>query len=328
MPLIYAVSWVAASGLRRTWFSLPLTGREYRGGCLSRRTAVTLAAVAVVAGASGIAGVQIDQAATRTMNTATSGLPVGSLTRSYTVLTPAKTTLAASAPIIVMLSGLNAEQDQEISRDEFTPYVQAGDAEVVYPLAYRESWNAGGCCSWASAAKVNDTGFISALVKKIDPGHTRPVYLVGYSNGGRLAYTIACQDPLLFDGIAAVKADPLPGCNVTLPQKILQVASTDDADVPYATGEKGNFRESPAALVQNTDLKFADVCSARSDRSSEGNLTLTTWADCAKGASVTFAVYSAGEHSWPRGPVSNPAASQVVWAWISNTVTVPPLPDR
>ena len=50
---------------------------------------------------------------------------------------------------------------------------------------------------------------------KIDPGHTRPVYVVGYSNGGRLAYRLACTDPTLFDGMVALKADPMPGCVVT-----------------------------------------------------------------------------------------------------------------
>jgi polyhydroxybutyrate depolymerase len=253
-------------------------------------------------------------------------MQVGTMTRSYTVLTPAKTALPASAPIIMVLSGLNAEQDQEITRDELTPYVTAGKAELVYPLAYRESWNAIGCCSWAAQADVNDTGFIEALAKQVDPGNSRPIYLMGYSSGGRLAYTIACTDPLLFDGIAAVKADPMPWCDISVPQKLLQVASTDDTDVPYTTGEKGNFREVPDALVQNTDLKTADQCSAKSETSSQGNMTLTTWPDCLDGSSVTFAVYTAGVHSYPRPPVSYPAASQVIWAWINDTVTVQPQP--
>jgi polyhydroxybutyrate depolymerase len=242
------------------------------------------------------------------------------------VLTPAKKALPASAPIIMVLSGLNSEQDQEISRDGLIPYVTTGDAEVVYPLAYRESWNAIGCCSWAAGAGVNDVGFIQALVKQVDPGNERPIYLMGYSNGGRLAYTLACQDPLLFDGTAVVKADPMPWCNIAVPQKILQVASTDDTDVPYTTGEKGNFRESPDALVQNATLRYADQCSAKSETSSLGNMTLTRWPDCLDGSSVTFAVYTAGVHSYPRPPVSHPAASQVIWAWINNSVTVRPLP--
>ncbi len=226
----------------------------------------------------------------------------------------------------MMLSGLNSEPDQEIARDGLTPYVQAGDAELVYPLAYRESWNAIGCCSWAAQAAVNDVGFIQALVKRVDPGNERPIYLMGYSNGGRLAYTLACQDPLLFDGTAVVKADPQKWCDIAVPQKILQVSSTDDTDVPFSTGEKGNFRETPAALVQNTDLRQVDQCSDKSVSSHQGNMTLTTWTDCLGGSSVSFAVYTAGVHSYPRPPVSFPSAAQVIWAWIHDTTTVRPLP--
>jgi poly(3-hydroxybutyrate) depolymerase/peptidoglycan/LPS O-acetylase OafA/YrhL len=353
VPIIYAVSWLLASAARRTPLSLMLTGREWNpkrktaigqatdraldraldrvaawAKRIPRRVLVFALAVAVVAAAGSITGAKIVSAADRTMNTTTSAMQVGTMTRSYTVLTPAKAQLSASAPIIMVLSGLNSTQSQEITRDELTPYVIAGDAELVYPLAYRESWNAIGCCSWAAKAVVNDTGFIEALAKKVDPGNTRPIYLMGYSNGARLAYTIACTDPLLFDGIAAVKGDPMPWCNVQVPQKFLQVASTDDTDVPYTTGEKGNFRESPAALVQDTDLKTADGCGAQSQSSSAGNMTLTTWADCLDGSSVTFAVYTAGVHSFPRGPVSNPPAAQVIWAWINNTTTVKTWPRQ
>jgi polyhydroxybutyrate depolymerase len=151
---------------------------------------------------------------------------------------------------------------------------------------------------------------------------------MGYSNGGRLAYTLACKDPLLFDGTAVVKADPMTWCDISVPQKILQVASTDDTDVPWSTGEKGHFRETPAAQVQNTILRYADQCSTKSASSQQGNMTLTTWPDCLSGSSVSFAVYTAGVHSYPRPPVSYPDASQVIWAWINDTTTIKPLPKQ
>ena len=351
VPLIYACAWMIASAVRRTPVSLLLTGREWkpkrktgigqatdraldkiedfitaRVARIPRRVFVIALAVVVVAASGSIAGTRIVSAADRTMNTTVSTMQVGDMTRSYTVLTPAKKALPASAPIIMVLSGINSTQEQEIGRDEFTSYATAGEAEVVYPLAYRESWNAIGCCSWAAQAKVNDVGFIEALVKKIDPGNTRPIYLMGYSNGGRLAYTLACEDPLLFDGTAVVKSDPMPWCNITVPQKILQVASTDDTDTPWYTGEKGHFRESPASLVENNTLRYEDQCSTESASSHQGNMTLTTWSDCLNGSSVSFAVYTAGVHSYPRPPVSFPAASQVIWAWINNTTTVKPQP--
>jgi polyhydroxybutyrate depolymerase len=351
VPVIYGGAWVIASAVRRTPVSLFLTGREWRperkfrlgqaadraldkiedkitarARRISRRALVIALAVVVVAASGSITASRIVSAAERTMNTTVSTIGVGDLTRSYTVLTPAKKTLPVSAPIIMVLSGLNSEQDQEINRDQLTLYVRAGDAELVYPLAYRESWNAIGCCSWAARDVVDDVGFIQALVKKIDPNNERPIYLMGYSNGGRLAYTLACKDPLLFDGIAAVKADPMKWCDIAVPQKILQVASTDDTNVPWSTGEKGNFRETPAAQVVNTGLRRTDQCSARSASSHQGNMTLTTWPDCLDGSSVSFAVYTAGVHSYPRPPVSYPSAAQVIWAWINNTTTVKPLP--
>ena len=184
-----------ASAVRRTPVSLLLTGREWkpkrktrigqatdraldkiedkitaRAKRVPRRVLVIALAVAVVAAGGAITGAKIVSAADRTMNTTVSTIQVGNMTRSYTVLTPAKKTLPASAPIIMVLSGLNSTQDQEIGRDQLTSYATAGEAELVYPLAYRESWNAIGCCSWAAQEVVNDVGFIEALVKKIDPG--------------------------------------------------------------------------------------------------------------------------------------------------------------
>ena len=353
VPIIYAISWLLASAARRTPLSLMITGREYKrpwrveagasfrrlrraladtrlGRVLARvrkparRTVVIALSIVVAVGTTGFTGAKIVSAAERTSNTTVSTMQVGDMTRSYTVLTPAKSKLPASAPIIVVLSGLNSDQSQEIGRDELTPYVIAGDAELVYPLAYRESWNAIGCCSWAAKAAVNDVGFIEALVQKVNPGNSHPIYLMGYSNGGRLAYTLACTDPLLFDGTVVVKADPMPTCDVTVPIKIMQIASTDDTHVPYKPGEKGD--ETPAATVQVARLRATDQCSAKSATSSQGNMTYTLWSDCANGTSVGFAVYSAGVHSYPRPPVSYPAASQVIWAFIKGTTTVKPQP--
>ena len=76
--------------------------------------------------------------------------------------------------------------------------------------------------------KVNDLGFIKALVPRVDPGHERPIYFVGYSNGGRMAYRLACADPGLFSGMAAVKADPMPGCVISKPENVIVVSSHDD----------------------------------------------------------------------------------------------------
>lgn len=295
VPLIYACAWVIASAARRTPLSLFLTGREWKAKRKFRLGQATDRLLDKIEGAISARAAQVSR-------------------RAWVI---------ALSPIIVVLSGLNSEQYQEIDRDEFTSYVQAGDAELVYPLAYRESWNALGCCSWAAQAAVDDIGFITSLVSKVDPGHTRPIYIVGYSNGGRLAYRLDCTNPMLFTGTVIVKADPMPKCDVVVPMKIMTIASTDDTRVPYKPGEKGT--ESPPATVQSAKLRASSLCSTKSVKEAQGNMTYTLWPDCANGTSVGFAVYTAGVHSWPRPPVSYPAASQVIMAFITGT-TVKPQP--
>jgi polyhydroxybutyrate depolymerase len=236
--------------------------------------------------------------------------------RTWTRLTPVGG-LRASAPVIVVLSGINATPAVEIARDHLTSYVQSGQAELVYPAGYQKSWNAGGCCGKAAAAGIDDTGFIEALAAAVDPGHKHPLDLVGYSNGGRLAYRIACTDPQLFGQIAVVKAMPQPGCVVSRPATILQIDSTDDTAVPYQPGDKG--KESPPATVQVARLESTDGCPATGTVQVHGSLRLTTWSDCADGTRLGFAVYGSGGHSFPQASGATPSAATVIWAFFTDS---------
>ena len=159
VPLIYAVSWLIASAARRTPVSLLLTGREWKPKRKTRIGQATDRALDKIedtghrqgqAGAPArpghrarrrrAGGRRVDRRGCRsstrpsaTINSTTSTMQVGSMTRSYTVLTPAKTALPASAPIIMVLSGLNAEPAQEITRDQLTPYVSSGQGGTRLP---------------------------------------------------------------------------------------------------------------------------------------------------------------------------------------------------
>jgi poly(3-hydroxybutyrate) depolymerase/peptidoglycan/LPS O-acetylase OafA/YrhL len=236
--------------------------------------------------------------------------------RSWIQLTPVGA-LPASAPVIVVLSGIDATPAGEITRDDLTSYVQAGQAELVYPAGYQKSWNADGCCGNAAKAGINDTGFITALAATVDPGHQHPLDLVGYSNGGRLAYRIACTDPGLFAQIAVVKAMPEPGCVVSRPVTILQIDSMNDTAVPYQPGDKG--RESPPATVQVARLQVTDGCPVAGRVQARGTMQLTTWTGCAHGTRLGFAVYTGGKHSFPQPAGTTPSGATVIWAFFTDS---------
>jgi polyhydroxybutyrate depolymerase len=276
---------------------------------------------------AALAGVHIISAVGQPSTTTTYSLKVGSLTRQYEVIAPTKT-LPKSAPIIVVLSGAAASTSDEITRDRMVPYVDADKAEVVYPVAIKESWNAIGCCDDAAKEKINDVGFMKALVPTIDPGHARPIYVVGYSVGGRLAYRLACTDPGLFDGMAAVKADPMPGCVVTTPMNVIVFSSQNDKYVPYKPGEKGF--ETPPATVQIARLHQDMACSAKptavakygTSKTKYGPMTVTTWS-CANGKTLQWSVDPKGQHGFPIPITYGAGANQLVYSWITKTPLAP-----
>jgi polyhydroxybutyrate depolymerase len=254
--------------------------------------------------------------------TKTYSMMVGGLERSYEVIAPVKAP-PKSAPVIVMLSGIGSTVAQEISRDAILPYATANQAEIVYPVAFGESWNAITCCGEAATKNINDLAFLKALVPRVNPGDARKVYVVGYSNGARMAYRVACDDPTLFDGYAMVKGGPTPGCNLRKPVTILQLASKNDPEIPYQPGDKGI---EPLAMTQLVaDLRTAEKCPGKSAVTHSGSMTLTTWSACENGARVGFAVWEGGVHSFPRPPGSVPAATQVIWSFFTKT-PIAPLP--
>jgi polyhydroxybutyrate depolymerase len=283
------------------------------------RFMVMLTAFITTLAVATFSGVQMINAIERQSTTTTYSMKVGSLTRQYEVIAPTAT-LSKSAPIIVVLSGAAATTSMEITRDQLVPYANADKAEIVYPVAIKESWNAIGCCDAAAAENVNDVGFLEALVPKIDPGHTRPIYVVGYSNGGRLAYRIACTDPTLFDGMVAVKADPMPGCVVTKPQNVLVFASLNDPWVPYKPGEKG--RETPPATVQIARLQTDMKCSSKPTVVKHGAMTLSTWS-CADGKTLEWALYKSGGHEFPVPKDGTAGANQLIWSFMTKTALAP-----
>jgi polyhydroxybutyrate depolymerase len=304
-----------------------------------RRTAWLIVAFAVVLGAIGLAtlhltdgGGQPANASTGqpakaaagsshvTTSTKTYSMTVAGLKRSYEVIAPVQP-LPKSAPVIFMLSGFGSTTAQEISRDQLVPYATADKAEVVYPVAVDKSWNAIGCCGYASTHHVNDLAFLKALVAKVNPGNKRSSYVIGYSNGARLAYQVVCTDPALFDGYAMVKGVPLPGCAVREPVTLIQIASVNDPEIPYQPGDKG-LEPLPVTTLM-ARLHAAEKCPAKSTVTHSGGMTLTSWAGCGGGTRLALAAWQAGVHSYPRPPVSKPAATQVIWSFFTKTALAP-----
>jgi polyhydroxybutyrate depolymerase len=246
--------------------------------------------------------------------TTVGSIAVDGAVRQWVQVTPGGG-VGASTPILVVLHGSAETARAEIQRDGLTPLVAQGRAELVYPQGIGNSWNAGGCCGEAAAQNVNDVGFIRELVARVDPGHARPVHLIGYSNGGRLAYTVACDVPGLVDTFSVVAAVPVSSCAIGQPISVLQVDGTADPEVPYQPGDPGTVPT--AATTQVASLRTLDACPAAPATVTRGSLTLQTWSGCRDGTRVAFATYRGGDHGWPPGNATTPSAAATIWGFVS-----------
>jgi len=254
---------------------------------------------------------------------------VGPMVRAYRLIRPVRP-VAARIPALVMLHGVNATIDYEEQRDQLLPLAVTGQAVLAYPIGYEESWNAGVCCAPAAADGVDDVGFITAVIHQlsadpmVDPSR---ITLMGYSNGGRMAYEVDCARPGIVPAVVVLMAVPVTPCDASTPVSLLEVANQGDPAVPYDSGTGG-----PDGLTAVGDVVTAwrkrDGCAyAATARSTTGLLTSEAWSDCQSGERVVLATYAMQGHAWPGGDARTPSPGRLIWSFaVESTGLADPLP--
>jgi polyhydroxybutyrate depolymerase len=233
---------------------------------------------------------------------------VGALERSYQIVRPAHPD-GPSLPAIVVLHGSSVGIDIEEQRDGLLPLATSGRAVLVYPVGYDQSWNAGTCCGSAQLDQVDDVAFLTIVVHRVaamqgvDP---RAVALVGFSNGGRMAYQLVCEKPGLVSSVAVVAAIPDDTCPPGRPVTLLQVAGSADPQI--------NAIQLGAHVAS---WRARDGCTATVTTRTVGQLTLRRWTHCRRGTGIELATYSSDAHTWPEGSRGTPPTAQVIWEFLT-----------
>jgi len=188
-----------------------------------------------------------------------------------------------------------------------TGFNQKADAEgfiVVYPQGLENSWNAGSCCRPSSQQIYDDAGFITALLAKLKSDlavNDSRVYIAGESNGGMMAYRLACDYPDNFAAIAAVSATSVVAqCNATRPVSVLAVHGTGDTVIPYNNTTRGaNALPVPPAVDAVAYWAQHDGTASVPRLQIEGNLMVTTYGGGSNGTEVVLYTLNGGGHAWP-----------------------------
>ncbi len=103
-------------------------------------------------------------------------------------------------------------------------------------------WNATDACCNFTNSTVDDSAYLRALLEairddyNIDPQRT---YVVGISNGGFMAYRMACDHADLVTGVVVVAGatfDNPMDCSPTAPVHVLHIHGTADGTISYSGG--------------------------------------------------------------------------------------------
>jgi polyhydroxybutyrate depolymerase len=246
---------------------------------------VALLGVLLVAAGCAVPGSAAPQGFTEgsTLHT----MSYGGLNRSYRLYLPAD--LPATAPLVIMLHGGFGSAQQAERAYGWDQLADSAKFVVAYPDGVGRAWNVnGGCCGRPGRDSIDDVGFVTAVVNdiaanvNIDP-HRR--YATGISNGGMLAYALACNTGT-FAAIGPDSATQLDRCAAPHPTSVMHIHGTADPRIRYDGG--------PGAGVATPD----------------GAVTTST-ADCPDGRGVVLVTVDDGRHEWPS------FATQTLWQFFA-----------
>ena len=242
----------------------------------------------------------------------------GGTLRSYRLYVPGALPAARKVPLVLALHGLSGTPAGMAKMTGFDALAERHGFVVAYPEGRWSSWNAGTCCGDASAAGVDDVGFLTDVVRTLSltlPVDPARVYAAGFSNGGMMALRLGCERPDVFAAVASVTGTLQAPCRPSAPVSALQVTGGADGLVPYrgqpwSEALRASLTPVPVAVGA---LERGALCSGLPARTRSGAAEVRSYASCAGGASVRLAVLPRESHVWPTASRHGWAGTEEVW---------------
>lgn len=292
-------------------------------GSVSWRRAT--AAAGAVLFALGVAGCALDRLngvdATTTFEIGTGlhTIDVGSLTREYVLHVPQRRPMTSSGmllpySLILVLHGSSATGGDIEATTSMDSVSEANRLVVAYPNGvagggglFPTDWNAGSCCGAAGRENIDDVAFIKEVIAELSaklPIDRRRIYIAGFSDGGRMAYRLACELSTQIAAIGVVSGSlKQDDCSPARPVAVIAIHGTDDPIVPY---DEDSDTQPPAAMTGAAATLPPSVqfwisengCGAGSVSAFALHVEATTFPGCT-GADVAFYSVDGGAHGWP-----------------------------
>lgn len=278
-------------------------------------------------------------------------IEINGFRRTYLVHVPPGYSTDTPRPLVVVIHGAF---DTAEGMEGVSGFSQLADREgfiVLYPngmgiLGLLQHWNAGHCCGKAAEDQVDDVGFVAATIEdvcarlRVDRDR---IYMVGFSNGGMLAYRFAAERGDLLAAVAPMAAsiggrpsEDLPEWRIPEPVQAVSIIimhGLQDDDVLYEGGisrHRGGTRtywpveQSVDFWVTQNGCKPHPVIQTLY----EGKVVLKSWTDCTNTTEVALYLLNGWGHVWPGysltaglaadDPLRSFDAAEILWAFFKS----------
>lgn len=175
---------------------------------------------------------------------------------------------------------------------------------LVFPQAVDSppSWDAG-IGHYGPTGDADDVQFTRDLISYMEHNYcvdTHRIYVTGYSEGGGMAYRLACELSQQIAAFATVEGAfyHVPGgCNPSRPVPFLEIHGQADQLAPY--GGNPGLGMASVQTILNLWLGIDQCQNTSKVIFQKADVTGIEWPDCAPGTGVEHYRISDGGHTWP-----------------------------
>jgi polyhydroxybutyrate depolymerase len=169
--------------------------------------------------------------------------------RPASVKFPANYDASRSYPLVLFLHGYGSGGDETVTYLEADLQQAASSFIAIVPEGTRD---AEGRLHWNTVlpqqkGTVDDSAYLQSLISEVKGRwnvDSKRVYIVGISNGGFMAYRLACDTDGVFAGIVSIAGSMFANtslCQTKTPISVLQIHGTKDEIVPFVSQNSGNL---------------------------------------------------------------------------------------
>jgi polyhydroxybutyrate depolymerase len=188
---------------------------------------------------------------------------VGGEERPAVVLPPPDHDPTEPTPLLVVLHGYRSNASQVERLFPLVSGAAVARVIVVRPEGTRDTaqqrfWNAAEACCDLLDRGVDDEAYLLDVITEIENRvAVSQVAVFGHSNGGFMAYTLACNHPGRFAAVVTIAGaldNPPPDCGAEDLPRVLHIHGTDDPIIDYEGGAL--FQQPPYTGAEATVRTF------------------------------------------------------------------------